>query len=282
MSSSVVAIFTKAKLALLGLLFIVMILGVVYHIENNSYKMAILSEEEEEELLHLHTQHSESLDFLSPFSSFTNTAVTDAISSAEDFNSKNNVFSEGAYSHRQLSTDFNYFTGESQNTYNGKVPKTTCDAGYYRPQGSTDLNMVSGQREDGCVPCPAGRYGAVAGLSSPLCTGGCPLGTYSDSTGLTSPLQCAFCPVGKWGQFGGLTTKDCTGNCPAGRYTSTVGNTFRSDCKICPPGFRSWQCVWAVAPMHGQVQDHLKSGLGSGVVSPVFGYKDKFLDPIPN
>jgi hypothetical protein len=246
----------KVKLALLGLLFIVFTLGVVFLIENSS-------------IINKNLQADES-------------GTIAILSDGANPSSTQGDLEKDTNSHRKLSTDFNYFTGQSQNTYNGKVPRTTCAAGFYRPQGSTDMLMVSGQREDGCVPCPAGRYGATPGLSSPLCTAGCPPGTYSDRTGLTSPSQCAFCPVGKYGQTGGLSTMDCSANCPVGKYTSTVGNVFKTDCKFCPPGFRSWQCVWAIAPMRGQVQDHLKSGLGSGVVTPTFGYKPKFLDPIPN
>ncbi len=174
---------------------------------------------------------------------------------------------------RRLSTEFNYFTGESMETFNGRVPKTTCPPGFYRPQGSTDMIMVSGQREDGCMPCPAGRYGAVAGLTSPLCTSGCPAGTFSDRVGIVSALDCQSCPVGKYGTYGGLSSRDCSGNCPAGRYTSTTGNIFKSDCKACPTGFRSWQCTWAVAPRTGQIQDHLKGG--------PFGLKPKQQDPLP-
>ncbi len=176
-------------------------------------------------------------------------------------------------SRRRLSTDFNYFTGESQATFNGRVPKTTCPPGSYRPQGSTDMIMVSGQQDDGCAPCPVGRYGSVAGLTSPLCSNACPAGTFSDRVGIVSALDCQACPVGKYGTYAGLTTRDCTASCPAGKYTSTTGNVYKSDCKVCPTGFRSWQCTWAVAPRIGQIQDHLEGG--------PFGLKPKQQDPLP-
>ena len=48
------------------------------------------------------------------------------------------------------------------------------------------------------LPCPAGRYGAAAGLSSSACTGACPGGTFCPA-GSPAPLGCppgSFCPPG--------------------------------------------------------------------------------------
>lgn len=170
--------------------------------------------------------------------------------------SNQNTDSTRSSHRRKLSTQIDYFSGESLVTYNGQVPLVTCPHGTYRPQGSTNLKMVTGQREDGCVPCPKGVYGDSSGLTSPSCTAPCPLGTYSDRPGLTSKSQCTLCPQGTYGSATGLTTNTCSGKCPRGKYSNVYGSITINDCIICPNELQTAQCRWAVQPRAGQDQDH--------------------------
>ena len=110
---------------------------------------------------------------------------------------------------------------------------------HYRPSGSTKLHRVSGNRQDGCNPCPKGRYGDTMGLQHPSCTAPCPVGTYSDAVGLTSIKECKKCPEGTFGRNRGLTTSTCSGKCPKGKYSDLPGSI---QCKDCPPNYRMWQC----------------------------------------
>lgn len=110
---------------------------------------------------------------------------------------------------------------------------------HYRPSGSTNLVRVSGQRQDGCLPCPRGRYGSTVGLKTHSCSGACPIGTYSDKVGLESITDCQKCPPGTYGLYSGLTTAKCSGVCPAGTYSDEPGS---SSCKKCPLHYHGWQC----------------------------------------
>ena len=151
-------------------------------------------------------------------------------------------------SRRKLRNRFDWRTSETLTTYNGIVPQVTCPMGTYRPQGSTKLVMITGQREDGCVPCPRGRYGQTEGLESASCTGPCPVGRFSEQLGLISKDDCELCPAGRVGANSGLTTRDCSGNCPAGKYSSKTGATATRDCLNCPTGYRGWQCKSDLSP----------------------------------
>ena len=64
--------------------------------------------------------------------------------------------SPASHHKRKLSLQFDPVTGDSVVTYDGDVPETQCPIGKYRMAGSTDLQMVRGQRTDGCVYCPRG------------------------------------------------------------------------------------------------------------------------------
>ena len=162
---------------------------------------------------------------------------------------------------RKLSLKIDPITGDSLRTYNGDVPETQCPAGKYRLPGSTDLQMIRGQRTDGCVYCPRGRYGETTRLDSRQCTAPCPTGRYGDRLGATSVKECRFCPTGKFGATQALTSSKCSGKCPAGKYSGTVGLTRSSECKDCPVGYRGWQCAsWDNIPLKDSQLNRLNSG----------------------
>lgn len=140
---------------------------------------------------------------------------------------------------RRLSIAVDINTGENLRTINGTIPEVSCPLGHYRPSGSTKLFRVSGNRQDGCFPCPKGRYGDSVGLKHSSCTASCPIGTYSDRLGLTSVSECSKCPKGTFGKNRGLTTSECSGVCPKGRYTDKEGSI---SCKLCPKNYYMHQC----------------------------------------
>lgn len=144
-----------------------------------------------------------------------------------------------------------WFTGESTETENGIVPVVTCPVGKYRIDSASQRSRPSGQRIDGCVFCPRGKYGNVEGLVKSACSGDCPRGRYRDQVGGTSYHDCFFCPEGKVGLAQGLTTSECSGNCPSGQYSDVAGIDEYGDCKLCPTGYRGWQCSWERTPRRG-------------------------------
>ena len=150
------------------------------------------------------------------------------------------------YLQRVLSLSKDWFTGQSVVTYNGQVPFVSCPLGTYRPSGSTNLRMVSGQRDDGCWSCPRGKYGSTTGLTNSGCTGQCPKGTWSSNVGLTDISQCELCPLGTYGSTSGLRTRACTAGCPTGKYNKNPGSYSISDCILCPTGYESAQCHWVI------------------------------------
>lgn len=121
-----------------------------------------------------------------------------------------------------------------------------CGCRTYRPQGSTNLLRKSGQRTDGCVVCPRGRYGSSTGLTLSTCTAPCPLGTYGGNTGLSSPLQCTPCPPGKFNSIAGIRTEQECQRCPNGKYSSRTGLTNSGQCLTCAKGYPGWQCDWPI------------------------------------
>jgi len=182
--------------------------------------------------------------------------------------------SSSSYSLRRfLSQTFNWFTGQSQVTKNGKIPVTDCPMGYYRPQGGTSLKMVTGPREDGCLPCPRGKYGSTTGLTTSSCTASCPLGTYSSRVARTSALECELCPPNTYGLQSGLTTSACSGTCKPGTYSKAFGATRVTACVACQVGSNQYPCNWANLPAKGQVQGHLHGFNGGGVPK-------NFVDPL--
>lgn len=190
---------------------------------------------------------------------------------------------------RKLSATIDYATGQSLATINGVVSQVNCPIGTYRPAGSTRLIMITGQRQDGCVPCPRGRYGSTTGLKTPQCSGPCPVGKYGSNVGLTSVLDCQLCPPGRYGASTGLTgatcsTTSCCTACAAGKYSDAEGATSVGTCLNCPPGYRGWGCIWAVQPRTGRDQDHQQGELRNGkytVGSSVVNGLGLTTDPIP-
>lgn len=150
-----------------------------------------------------------------------------------------------------VSSRTSWFTGESLVTNNGRVPAVSCPKGTYRIASSSAYNRASGQRMDGCVFCPRGRYGEQAGLTTRFCTDACPKGRYRDTPGAKSQSDCRLCPPGKIGSVAGMTTSECTANCPTGMYSDESGVTSDRQCKVCPTGYRGWQCAWPQAPRKG-------------------------------
>ena len=147
-----------------------------------------------------------------------------------------------------------------------------CFYRFYRPPGSTNLIRVTGQRSDGCVPCPKGRYGNSAGLVTSGCTAPCPAGRYNDQLGADSVNSCQFCPLGRYGMVAGLASAKCTAKCPSGYYGSSVGLVQSTDCSKCLPGMKTGQCQWALQPRWGIDSDHQHK--------EVFGLKPGFTDPL--
>lgn len=162
---------------------------------------------------------------------------------------------------RKLSMKIDPISGDSVVTYNGDVPETQCPIGKYRLPGSTDLQMIRGQRTDGCIYCPRGKYGETTTLSSKECTASCPRGRFGDTLGAKSINECKYCPPGKYGSSGGLTTSQCSGKCPADKYSGKFGATDSNVCVKCPPGYRGWQCgSWDNIPLKDSQLNRLNSG----------------------
>lgn len=235
----------------------------------------------------LETFDFNSFHFDSPGSKAEATLTVDESSTfdpfAAEFNAANNVendtldsldssYEDGNH-RRRLSNKIDFTTDEKTSTVNGVVPQITCEMGYYRPQGSTNLLRVTGQRVEGCRPCPIGRYGSVTGLISPICSAPCPIGKYGVREGSISAMDCEFCPAGRYGSITGLTSPACTAACPAGKYSHAVGMVQASGCLPCEPGMMTEQCQWAVQPRFSIDIDHQHN--------EVYGLKKGFTDPIP-
>mmetsp|Transcript_24272 Transcript_24272/g.50858 ORF Transcript_24272/g.50858 Transcript_24272/m.50858 type:complete len:176 (-) Transcript_24272:77-604(-) len=130
-----------------------------------------------------------------------------------------------------------YLSSEEIDAYeNGDVPTLSCPLGSYR-------NIKGGFRQDGCTPCPPGRYGSSTSLASSQCTGACPLGTYLDAAGGQSVRDCRPCPKGTYGDTQGLTTRECSGRCSdlntvkTKFYGISEGLTSKSGCIVCREGY---------------------------------------------
>ena len=80
-----------------------------------------------------------------------------------------------------------------------------CAPGHYCPAGST----AATQRL-----CPAGRYGAVAGLRNAECTALCARGHFCPAGSTSAAAH--KCPAGRYGASEGLQTADCAADCAAG------------------------------------------------------------------
>ncbi len=139
---------------------------------------------------------------------------------------------------RRLTLDYDWETGVSVRTKIGEVPWVPCPVGYYRIIKNKKLN----HRVDGCIPCPAGRYGSTIGLTSSRCSAPCPVGRFGDFKGASNPDDCTLCPLDTYGASEGLTSPTCSGKCPIGTYNPNFGSTKFSDCVRCPPNYFGNQC----------------------------------------
>lgn len=169
---------------------------------------------------------------------------------------------EESQERRKLSSTKDIFTNEIIRTYNGQVPRVSCEAGFYRPPGGSALVMITGQRLDGCIPCPRGTYGSQSGLTDRSCSGSCAPGKYSDSPGRTSPADCEPCPLGRYGAAPGLSS--CPGVCKAGTYTRSLGAKDESECVPCTPDKQtitspSWPCRIPLLPRYNRRTKELNS-----------------------
>jgi hypothetical protein len=152
-----------------------------------------------------------------------------------------------------------------------------CDPGYYCTGGSSSSTQFQCNPGFYCplgspsqTACPAGTYGATAGLQNNACSGLCNAGYYcfAGSTSATQvgpsvcwlafvaftdtetqpyvvlrPVQYA-CPAGRWG-VAGLSSPTCSGLCNAG-YFCTAGSPSGS-CALaclaeCMSGLPAAQC----------------------------------------
>jgi len=161
------------------------------------------------------------------------------------------------------------FESESLETDRGIIPTISCPLGMYRlVTGATYSRRPGGFREDGCIPCPRGRYGSTHDLTSSGCTDECPKGTYRDTPGAQSAADCFFCPEGTYGSSEGLVDKSCSGQCTDHNtvntryYSDVVGLTQSSDCKVCAEGYRGWQCEWEHEDRKNQATKNGFAGFG--------------------
>jgi len=157
--------------------------------------------------------------------------------------------------------------------------QSVCEKGHYCVRGVS-------------YECPAGRYGAVQGLShyncSAICPVGhycpqasvlptpCPAGTYGDEVGLTSPACSGLCALGHFCVEGSVSyTQE---RCPAGRYgdvrgLKTDGCSLKCSglfCEqtVCAPGF-----YCPLASTHAEMNrcggNHVFCPAGSAEPTPV-------------
>jgi len=166
------------------------------------------------------------------------------------------------------SLEFDLNTNEDITTFNGQIGFTSCPAGKYRPSGSSNLKRKTGQREDGCVVCPRGRYGSSEGLTLSTCTGPCPLGKYGAGLGLKSALECINCPRDTYSSIAGIISQKQCDFCAVGKYTVGLdGRTNSGQCKSCPKGYHTNQCTTDLstrAPKPNALKTDLEKGIKNG------------------
>jgi len=123
-------------------------------------------------------------------------------------------------------------------TWGGAVAATECPVGFYCPAGTA---------EPAQYPCPAGRYGATAGLSTEAACTLCPETKHCNRPGLTAPtgtcLDGYYCGPGSAGATGGGLCPSgfyCTDGgktqCPAGTQSGGPGAASLAECVPCAPG----------------------------------------------
>ncbi len=132
----------------------------------------------------------------------------------------------------------------------GSNANTTCAAGAYCPNPSTQLPCPSGTRSallgqisvTSCTPCIAGRYGSLAAQTLSASCIACPSG--SSCAGGANITACSlgqYCPANSSsfaacaaGQY--CTNATITTDCPAGSWSNTTGLTAVSQCTPCLAG----------------------------------------------
>eukprot|EP00640_Fibrocapsa_japonica_P004950 CAMPEP_0113934972 /NCGR_PEP_ID=MMETSP1339-20121228/2223_1 /TAXON_ID=94617 /ORGANISM="Fibrocapsa japonica" /LENGTH=210 /DNA_ID=CAMNT_0000936977 /DNA_START=73 /DNA_END=705 /DNA_ORIENTATION=+ /assembly_acc=CAM_ASM_000762 len=137
---------------------------------------------------------------------------------------------------------------------------TACPKGRYRGQNpGLGLMLDTFQHETslGCIPCPRGKYGSVAGLTSATCSGECPKGRFGHMPGAINAEECAQCPPGTYGAEAGLVTPACSGSCPKGKYSDQWGLTEKARCEHCKVEYRGWQCrnLWKTISVDDDSED---------------------------
>lgn len=180
---------------------------------------------------------------------------------------------------RKMSESTDLITGEATRTTNGMVPLVTCEIGTFRPVGSTNLFMVTGQRLGGCVPCPRGRYGVVTG--GLVSCNKCPKGTFGDQIGYNSIRMCQKCPPGRYGNSEGLVSKVCNNQCPSGTYSLTYGNQNIESCLICPSTYQDTgrQCNPPVTPRTQSIGKDFPDVIDKSKIKSVEGLT--IINPLP-
>lgn len=135
---------------------------------------------------------------------------------------------------------YEWYNYEEEDNAEPKNPLLTippCLLGTYRELGNNHLRIPGGLRGEGCIPCPAGRYGDSTNLTNSQCSGACPRGSYLDYSGAKSIDECKPCPEGTYGEQSGLTTEQCSGQCidmntKSTKYYSDVkGIQSKASCK---------------------------------------------------
>ena len=91
----------------------------------------------------------------------------------------------------------------------------TTPTGFVCPKGSFSTGGA------GCSPCPAGRYGGVANLTSAACSGSCDVGKYS----YAGAVVCTLC----------VASSSCTSVCSAAAGSYCNNGTVT----VCPKGYYS-------------------------------------------
>ena len=148
----------------------------------------------------------------------------------------------------------------------GSVIPTPCDPGTILPaDGAANASScvtcapgsysnISGNGNDACDACPAGRfaelggstrcddcqeggYCALEGQASALMAWlACPAGTIGNATGLTSVEQCLACPSGHFCYEGRRGERTEPQPCPRGTYNPSSNGSSAASCIFCPEG----------------------------------------------
>ena len=103
---------------------------------------------------------------------------------------------------------------------------TACPAGTYG--ASAGLSV--------CTPCPAGTYSAATSASQLSACLACSAGTYSATTSASVSSVCLSCSVGTFNSGTGGSSAAACGSCSAGTYSGNTGASLASACTSCVAG----------------------------------------------